>query len=69
MKNNWVCEIWWQNKEGDEVSTCESFDSEDEAKVYGKSRMGTFNARGRLAVYNDVYEKSPARNWGHLTVS
>jgi hypothetical protein len=60
---NWTCEIWWQNRDGDEVPTCESFASKQEAEDYGKSRMGTFNRRGRMGAYYEVYETSPARVW------
>jgi hypothetical protein len=60
---NWTCEIWWQNRDGDEVTTCETFDSKDEAEKYGKSRMGTFSPRGRMGAYYEVYEKATARNW------
>jgi hypothetical protein len=67
MKNNWTCEIWWQNSDGDEVSTCEHFESQDEASAYGKSRMGTFNRRGRMGAYYEVYERETPRNWGLTT--
>ena len=52
----WTCEIWWQNSDGGETSTTDTFESQDEAMAYGKARMGTFNARGRMGVYCEVYQ-------------
>jgi hypothetical protein len=51
----WVCETWYQNRDGDEVSRTETFASKEEAENYGKRLDGTFNSRGRLAVAFEVY--------------